>query len=170
MESIFFDICRNGTVDEIPLEANLDELTNSRSPCGLTPLHVACDRGNLEMVKFLLGLGVLVNTKDVLGWSPLHSAAFRGYEEITTELLKVNGSKEAVYTAQDGPIDLDTVIIHKKLGDGVRPDDLAEHRKRHSIVKLIRSARLDSFLVKRSFQQTQLLSFLLTILFLIFVL
>ena len=123
----------------------MGKMKNSQTIRGQSLLHVACENNNVDLVKHLLGLGVLVNTEDMKGWMPLHSAAYNGHGEVVEELLKVSGEQGAVYSAKDGPIDLDAKVDHPKPGDKAGPDDLAKHKGHSEIATRIRGESLLSF-------------------------
>lgn len=83
------------------------------------------------MVKHLLKLGVLVNIQDEEGFSPLQVAATNENRLIFEELVKVDGSDEAEYEAEDGPIDVDAQVFLPRLG-WMTASDILEYNTRCS--------------------------------------
>ncbi|OQR86170.1 hypothetical protein THRCLA_10567 [Thraustotheca clavata] len=76
--------------------SKLNQLINSQSKKGTTPLHLAAQQGHDEVVEMLLECGALTDTKDIGGSTPLHRAAKNGHAKVAILLLKHGANKEAL--------------------------------------------------------------------------
>lgn len=94
---------------------------NQKGLTGDTLLHSAVVSGALEDVKTLISFGASVNAVGDLGSTPLHYAASRGLADIARQLLQAGAD----------------VSIRNEFGQTAL--DLAELRKRHEVVKILKA-------------------------------
>ena len=110
-----FDICRDGTVEDLKDLLAFRDCLELRHEMGWTPLIVACHAGNLEIVKQLIDLGADVNAANEKGTTVFmyaKSAAMRMGSPKLIDLLIAAGADpnlrdHAGKTALEYAIELD---------------------------------------------------------------
>ena len=88
LDSIFFDVCERGNVEEVKLLYEEGADIESPGYSGLSPLNIASGEGNLEVVKFLIGGNAFIETVDNYGYTPLMNASKNGYSEVVKFLIE----------------------------------------------------------------------------------
>lgn len=82
------------------------DINDTYTPNGWTPLHAAAHAGHDEMVLLLVGEGAYVDAVDVDGNTPLHLAAAAGHDGTVRALLTCRADPTIRNRNGDKPIDL----------------------------------------------------------------
>ena len=79
-----------------------------------------------------------MNTRDCFGWTPLQTAAMMGLENVIVELIQVDGSENAKYVTEDGPIDLQATVFDPVCEEMMTAEHLADSRRHVGAAAYIR--------------------------------